>query len=266
MGKGFFKNRSVMRFFPMLIPLYPLLAWLGQSIHPTMSWSRRDNIQSLLHRSGYFYVPEEIFFAAQIASGFIASMFMTCLMIYLHVGVGVAWIIAIVVAWNFGFMTPARRLRTQLIRYRDEINRQWPDFMDLLVICLCAGMGFDSALRMTVDSLPQGAVKQEWERYVNDVRTGQTKQNALQALANRVEIKPVVQFVSSLSFSEKCGSSLVKQLQLQSSQIRSDQAINTEEHALKAPVKMLLPLSLCFFPCTFLVISYPIVKQLLGTV
>jgi len=80
-----------------------------------------------------------------------------------------------------------------------------------------------------------------------------------------VEIKPVMQFVSSVSFSEKCGSSLVKQLQLQSSQFRADQAIITEEQALKAPVKMLLPLSLCFFPCTFLVISYPIVKQLLGT-
>lgn len=254
-----------MCFFPLLTPLYPLIAWLGQAIYPAMSWSRQDNIKLLLHRSGFFSVPTEVFFAAQIVSGTMASMFLICLLFYLRVGVGAAWMVAIVIAWMTGFMTPARRLRTQLNRYRDEINRQWPDFMDLLVICLCAGMGFDSALRMTVDSLPRGAVKQEWERYDNDMRTGLTKQDALQAMANRVEIKPVMQFVSSVSFSEKCGSSLVKQLQLQSSQFRADQAIITEEQALKAPVKMLLPLSLCFFPCTFLVISYPIVKQLLGT-
>lgn len=264
-AKGLSAYRGQMGFFPILLPLCPLICWLGQRLYPFMTWSYRDKIQTMLHRSGFFIVPVGDFFATQVICGSIVAFLLSVAIQSGELGWGAYSVLAILVAWVVGFFIPARRLQSQLRLHRAEINQQWPYFMDLLVICLCAGMSFESALRMTVESLPAGAVKMEWERYLSDLRTGQTRQHALQALVDRIELKPVIHFVSTLSFSEKSGSSLVKHLHQQSLQLRAEQAITAEEWALKAPVKMLLPLSICFFPCTFIVISYPIVKQLLGT-
>ncbi len=264
-ANGLSSHRDQMRFFPILLPLSPMIGWFGRMLYPGMTWSHRDKIQTTLHRSGYFGVQVELFFATQVTCGTILALLLSAAFAFGQLGWGGPWLFVTCVAWVVGFLIPTKRLQSQLKGHRDNINQQWPYFMDLLVICLCAGMGFDSALRMTVDSLSSGAVKLEWERYFSDLRTGLSKQDALKALADRVELKPVIHFVSSLSFSEKCGSSLVKHLQQQSLQLRTEQAIMAEEHALQAPIKMLLPLSVCFFPCTFLVISYPIVKQLLGT-
>ena len=260
----FTKYRDDICFFPLLLPLSPVIVKFGVLLYPTMSWSHRERIQVILNRSGFSAVLPQTFYASQVILGGILSMSLMILLHFLQLGIGSIAFLAAASLWVIGYMIPARRLKMLQKRHRHEFMQQWPDFMDLLVICIYAGLGFDSALRMTVGSFPLGAVKQEWNRYLDDLRMGVSKQDAMKYLSSRVQLKPVLHFVDSLSFSEKCGSSLVKHLQQQSSQLRTHQTILMEEHALKAPVKMLLPLSICFFPCTFLVISYPIVKQLIG--
>lgn len=262
--KGSIEYRQVMCFFPAFTPICPLIRSIGVGLHPFMSWKHRDRLAKRLSCSGYDHVPAEIFCATQLLCGLLGSLSICMLFMYVDVEMGFSWVLACSAGWLLCSMVPTRHLLQQSRAHRSEIVQQWPYFIDLLVICLCAGMGFDAALRMTVESLPEGAVKKEWRRYLHDIHTGKHKHQALNTMIQRLELAPVSNFVSSLIYSEKYGSGLIRQMQQQSSQLRMEQSIAAEEIALKAPVKMLLPLSLCFFPCTFLVISYPIIKQLIS--
>jgi tight adherence protein C len=257
-------HHRVMYFFPAFVPFYPWIRWLGGCLYPGMSWKFRDRLRKRLSSSGHVDVPVEIYFATQVLCGALGCFSMCVLLVYVDADFGINWFLTCLFGWILGSMVPSRHLHEQSRGHRAVLLLQWPFFIDLLVICLHAGMGFDAALRMTVDTLPEGAAKKEWRRYLHDLHTGHSKIEALNAMIERVELASVTHFVSTLMHSDKYGSGLIRQLQQQSAQLRSEQTIMAEENALKVPVKMLFPLSVCFFPCTFLVISYPIIKQLLN--
>jgi tight adherence protein C len=257
-------QQRVMCFFPVFIPLYAWINFIARVLYPVMSWKHRDRLKNRLSRAGHVDVPVQIFYATQVLCGAFGFLTVCLLFVYVEADLGVGWLVACLIGGLLSSMLPVRHLHEQSKGHRSEMMLQWPYFIDLLVICLHAGMGFDAALRMTVENLPEGAVKKEWTRYLHDLHTGHSKHEALNAMIERVGLASVSNFVSSLVYSEKYGSGLIRQMQQQSTQLRSEQTIMAEENALKAPVKMLLPLSLCFFPCTFLVVSYPIIKQLLS--
>ena len=255
--------QCVLQLFPAFAPFYILIALLGRLLYPAMTWKKRDRVKKMLWRAGHSNAPVEIFHSIQVLSGVLAVSLVSVIFFYLEDDVGFLWVLVCSAGWSCGTMLPSRRIREQSRDHRSELVLHWPDFIDLLVICLHSGMGFDSALRMTVDSLPDGALKKEWKRYFHDLQSGHAKHEALSDMGERLALPSINQFVSSVIYSEKYGSGLIRQMQQQSDQLRMEQTILAEENALKAPVKMLIPLSLCFFPCTFLVVSYPIIKQML---
>jgi tight adherence protein C len=151
-------------------------------------------------------------------------------------------------------MTKSRNLR---------ILKGLPFFLDIVTMAVEAGLNLSSGLQKAVEKMPPGPLVVEINRVLRDVRAGKPRLDALRDLAARLDFGPVNSLVSALVQGEMMGASVGPILRAQSEQRRTERFQRAEKLALEAPVKMLGPLILCIFPCTFIVIGFPIVVQLL---
>ena len=134
--------------------------------------------------------------------------------------------------------------------------------LDLLTLSLEAGMGIQSALQLCVAQLPSHQLRSHLQLTLDDLRTGLNRDQAFMRFAQRVALDEAHAFVAALQQSFELGGSLGPLLRQQAHQRRQERFLRAEKKALEAPVKMLLPLVVCIFPCTFLVIGYPLFFQL----
>ena len=105
----------------------------------------------------------------------------------------------------------------------------------------------------------------EINRVLREVRAGKARIDALRDFSTRLDFTPITSFVSALIQGEKTGSSLGPILRAQSDQRRSERFLRAEKLAMEAPVKMLGPLIFFIFPCTFIVIGFPIAMKFLAS-
>ena len=96
------------------------------------------------------------------------------------------------------------------------------------------------------------------------MRAGLSRQEALKEMANRAGLEEISHLISSIAQSQKLGVSLGPILRAQSEQRRNERFMKAEKLALEAPVKMLFPLVTCIFPCTFIIIAFPIALKLMN--
>jgi tight adherence protein C len=168
-----------------------------------------------------------------------------------------------------GFFLPRISLRDRSAAVLNRIRRGFPSFLDVFALTLESGQNFQSALMLSVQNLsePSGhdGLKTQLQEVLRSVRAGQSRIQALQQLSDRLALPEFVQFVASIAASEKQGVSVTTLLRRQSEQLRISRALAAERHAMKLPVKLLAPLAICIFPCTFLVLAFPIGVQLLNS-
>jgi tight adherence protein C len=151
---------------------------------------------------------------------------------------------------------PSRRLRAKVEDREAEIRRQLPDIMDLLIICMEAGLGFTSAVARTVANL-DGAISEEFGLALGEMRAGATRSTALAGLADRVQLPEVRSFVLAIRQADQFGVSVSKVLRDQAEDMRITRKQIAQEKAMKAPVKMLIPMVFCIFPPMFLIVIGP---------
>lgn len=144
-----------------------------------------------------------------------------------------------------------------------EILRDLPIYVDMLTLALEAGGALSVALRTATERMPDSPLRRAFARLQNDLRAGRSRADALRALAQRIDAAPVTSLVAALVQAEGMGGSVSNVLRAQSEQRLNERFARAEKLALEAPVKMLAPLILCIFPCTFLVLAFPIVIRLL---
>jgi len=144
-----------------------------------------------------------------------------------------------------------------------QILKELPASLDVLTLCVEAGATLTAALRIVVDKSPPTPLRSVFERVLREVRAGRTRLEALEHVAAVYRLDCLDALVSALLQSEGAGISLGGLLRAQSEQRSAERHLRAERLALQAPVKMLGPLVLCIFPCTFVVISVPIVARLL---
>jgi tight adherence protein C len=128
--------------------------------------------------------------------------------------------------------------------------------MDLLVICMEAGLGFTSAVSRTVANL-EGELSDEFALVLGEMRAGSSRPDALMGLADRVQIPEVRSFVAAIRQADQFGISVSTVLRDQSDHMRIARRQSAQERAMKAPVKMLVPMVFCIFPPMFLVVIGP---------
>lgn len=151
---------------------------------------------------------------------------------------------------------PSRKLRTQVESREARILRQLPDVMDLLVICMEAGLGFTSAVSRTVANI-DGEISDEFALALGEMRVGASRADALTNLAERVQIPEVRSFVTAIRQADQFGISVSTVLRDQAEDMRVARRQAAQEKAQKAPVKMLVPMVFCIFPPMFIVTVGP---------
>ena len=162
-----------------------------------------------------------------------------------------------------GFYLPSIWLRIKTNRRKEEIKDGFPDMLDLLVVCVEAGMGLDSALVRVGDEMELGnkAISDEFNLLNTQMRLGKARQDALRNLASRVNLDDVKNLVTVLVQTEKFGTSVGTALRTHSDFMRVERRQRAEEKAVKLPIKLLIPLIFCIFPSLFIVILGPAMIQ-----
>ncbi len=145
---------------------------------------------------------------------------------------------------------------------KDDVLRQLPFYLETLALCLEAGMNLQNALKFCTRKSPEGPLKKAFSQVFSDMRTGRSAAQSWREMLQVLPQPEIAQLVALLIQAEQLGLSLAPILQAQADQCRQIYFAHREKQALEAPVKMLLPLILFIFPCSFIVLFFPIAHQL----
>ena len=155
-----------------------------------------------------------------------------------------------------GIFGPEARLNGAIGKRRKNMERQLPDVIDLLVISVEAGLGFDAALGRVVQNVP-GELSREFQRTLQETRVGVSRTDALRNLTMRTDVDDLNSFVLALIQADQFGVSIARVLRVQAEEMRIRRRQRAQEKAFGAPVKLIFPLMFFVFPALFVVIMGP---------
>jgi tight adherence protein C len=164
--------------------------------------------------------------------------------------------LAVVFLWAASFMFPDIYINRGIERRQHEIAVQLPDVLDLLVISVEAGLGFEQALERTTTAVP-GALSDEFRRMLRETRIGATRADALKAMDERSDVPELRTFILAMLQADTFGISISRLLRSQADEMRIRRRQRAQQQAQKLPVKMLFPMVFCIFPSIFVVIIGP---------
>ncbi|CAN5865601.1 type II secretion system F family protein [soil metagenome] len=166
-------------------------------------------------------------------------------------------------AFMVGLYLPNLWLRSRVRNRQNQIVRALPDALDMMSICVDAGLGFEAAIqKVAVQSDNELAL--EMRRAISEIRVGVTRSNALRHLAERTGVADLANFVAVLIQADQLGISIRTVLHTQAEQMRLRRRQRAQEAAQKAPLKMLFPMTLFIFPAMFVVILGPSVPRFMA--
>jgi len=175
------------------------------------------------------------------------------------IGVGSSPMSALLFAMVFaaaGFFGPDLVVSARARSRKEKVRAELPDALDLLAVSVEAGMGFDGAIAKLTEHM-DGALSEEFALTLGEMRIGESRQEALKKMAERIDTPELSAFVRAIVQADQLGISLGRILRVQAADTRLRRQAAAEERAMKAPIKMLFPTVLFIFPAMFLVILGP---------
>lgn len=160
-----------------------------------------------------------------------------------------------------GFFGPEASLNRAIDDRRKAMEKQLPDIIDLLVISVEAGLGFEAAMGRVVQNVP-GELSREFQRTLQETRVGVSRHEALRNMSERTDVDDLNSFILALIQADQFGVSIARMLRVQAEEMRVRRRQRIQEKAFAAPVKMIFPMLLCIFPSIFIVILGPAVMNI----
>ncbi len=161
----------------------------------------------------------------------------------------------------FFFMAPDFFIRDMVSRRQRLILRAFPFAVDLLTLCVEAGLDFSAGLARVVEKGKPGPLRDELSVMLRDIRLGMTRSDALRGLAQRCDMVEVTSFSSVLIQADQLGASIGPVLRTQSERMRVERFQRAEKKGAEAATKILFPLVLFVLPATFIIIIGPVILR-----
>ena len=162
-----------------------------------------------------------------------------------------------------GFYAPNVWLRVKTTQRKEKILKGFPSALDLMVVCVEAGLGLDATIKRVGQEIKLAHVElfEEFQILELELRSGQTRRVALRNLSERTDLDEIKSLVALLIQTDRFGTSLAQALRVHSDSMRWNRRQKAEEKAAKLPVKLLFPLIMFIFPNLFVVILGPALIQ-----
>jgi len=240
----------------VLAPAVTKLAQVRLRLNPRTSL---ESLQRKLLAAGMSHVSPQTFLAIKggaTVGGVVLGFFL------IASGAVVAGIVFAPMLGAVGFIVPEYVLTLKARSRRDSVRTQLPDALDLLAVSVEAGLGFDGAVTKLTEHM-HGALIDEFQMALNEMRIGEARHTALKKMADRVDAPELTTFVRAVIQADQLGISLGRILRVQATDSRLRRQAAAEEKAMKAPIKMLFPTVLFIFPAMFIVLLGPAVMNIL---
>ncbi|HJV73493.1 MAG TPA: type II secretion system F family protein [Noviherbaspirillum sp.] len=249
------------------------IRWISHYIAPLLGSRIRDKLLVKLRQAGLDYSidPAQFIAARAVAAALMAAVFFWVLGSFEgarkdSAGLSIdAYLEALAAGALIGWFYPAMWLRDRLSFRRRELLKTLPFYLDIITLCVEAGLNMQGAMQQAVTKGPRGVLRDEFQRVLRDLRAGKSRAAALRSMAERLNETSVANFTTAVIQAESMGMNLGPVLRAQADQRRIERFLRAEKLAMEAPVKMLFPLIAFIFPCTFIVLFFPIVMKFMNS-
>jgi tight adherence protein C len=235
--------------------LRPAIERLGSVMSRSTPQKARQNLMNRLDLAGRpgNLTPED-FAAVRIVAAVIMAA--VGLLIGLLLANPVYLVISLAVGAILGFYLPVLWLKQKVDARRSEIQKGLPDAMDLLVIAVDAGLGFDAALARVTDKY-KNALSDEFAKVLREVSLGRPRLEAMDEMGRSSGVEDLHNFIQAIIQSEQFGTGIGKILRIQADEMRRKRRQRAQEKAAQATLKMMLPMVGCIFPTLWIVLLGP---------
>lgn len=238
----------------LLWPLINLATWL---IGPRLKPDALEKAHRKLQAAGQdFVLTPEQFFGLRVVAAFIVALLLCLILAMLDRHGVVLYLLTLLVGAVLGWLYPSLWLSERRKHRQRTVIRHLPSYLDFITMVVEAGMNIMGGIEHAAQKGPLGPLTQEFSRLIRDTRSGLPRADALRKMATRMDMPQISSFTGALTQAERVGASLGPTLRAQSQQRREERFLRAEKLALEAPVKMLLPLVMFFFPQIFIILIF----------
>jgi tight adherence protein C len=242
------------------IRLIGMVTSLGNHLKPK-SEGELSHLRKTFLTAGYREEKTPIFFfGIKIISAILLPFILFLLRLWvLKTMVSLHWMVLSLILAFIGFYLPNLWLHIRIRTRQEKIIEGFPDALDLMVVCVEAGIGLDAAITRVGEEMKLGnkVLSEEFRLLSFELRAGKTRRDALKNFALRTDVEDINSFVTLLIQTEKFGTGIAQALRVYSDSMRTKRYQRAEEMAAKLPVKLVFPLILFIFPALFVTILGP---------
>src|ERR1700694_713580 len=235
--------------------LRPAIERLGSLLSRSTPQKARQDMMNRLELAGRpgNLTPEDFAAVRLVAAAVMAAL---GLLVGLLLANPVYLAISIVIGAILGYYLPVLWLEAKVDARRSEIQKGLPDAMDLLVIAVDAGLGFDAALARVTDKY-KNALSDEFAKVLREVSLGRPRLEAMDEMGRSSGVEDLHNFIQAIIQSEQFGTGIGKILRIQADEMRRKRRQRAQEKAAQATLKMMLPMVGCIFPTLWIVLLGP---------
>ena len=241
--------------------LRPAIERLGSMLSRSTPQKARQDLLARLELAGRpgNLTPEDFVAVRLVAAAIVAGI---GFLLGLLLGNPVYLVIALTAGLIFGYYLPVIWLKQKVDARRAEIQKGLPDALDLMVICVDAGLGFDAALARVTDKF-HNALSDLLTKALREVSLGRPRLEALDEMGRNSGVEDLHNFIQAVIQSEQFGTGIGKILRIQADEMRRKRRQRAQERGAQATLKMMLPMVGCIFPTLWIVLLGPAVLILL---